>query len=37
MHPGTGPSLMPRDLGETGGSEGMTLTATQMAAHAHAM
>jgi microcystin-dependent protein len=35
MHPGNGPGLTPRMLGETGGSETVTLTAAQMPAHSH--
>ncbi|AUB80432.1 phage tail protein [Candidatus Thiodictyon syntrophicum] len=37
MHPGTGPGLTARDLGETGGVETVTLTAAELAGHAHAM
>lgn len=35
MHPGTGPGLSPRVLGESSGSENVTLLATQMPAHNH--
>jgi microcystin-dependent protein len=35
MHPGQGPGLSLHDLGETGGSETVTLLATEMPSHAH--
>jgi microcystin-dependent protein len=35
MHFGTGPGLSTRALGQVGGEENVTLTATQMPAHAH--
>jgi microcystin-dependent protein len=35
MHPGQGPGLSLHDLGESGGSETVTLTAAQMPMHAH--
>lgn len=35
MHPGQGPGLSPRDLGESGGSETVTLTQAEMPAHGH--
>jgi microcystin-dependent protein len=35
MHPGNGPGLSPRQLGETGGSETVTLTSAQLASHSH--
>ena len=34
---GNGPGLSPRSLGETGGSENVTLISTQMPAHNHTM
>jgi microcystin-dependent protein len=37
MHPGRGPGLMSRRLGEKGGFENVTLTEAQMANHNHAM
>src|SRR6202171_6549991 len=37
MHPGQGPGLSLHDLGETGGSETVTLLESQMPAHSHAM
>lgn len=37
LHPGAGPGLTPRLLGESAGSATETLTASQMPAHAHAM
>lgn len=37
MHPGNGPGLTPRRLGETGGSATVTLTADQIPAHNHAL
>src|SRR5690606_6117222 len=36
-NPGEGPGLSPRFLGETGGSETVTLLETQMPAHTHAL
>lgn len=35
MHWGTGPGLTPRTLGETGGSEQVSLLSSQMPAHTH--
>ncbi|MGO4620565.1 phage tail protein [Ensifer sp. 2YAB10] len=35
MHWGTGPSLSPRVLGQIGGTENVTLTSAQLAAHSH--
>ena len=35
MHPGYGPGLSPRQLGQGGGAESVTLTAAQMSSHAH--
>jgi microcystin-dependent protein len=35
MHPGQGPGLSLRDLGETGGQQTVTLLQSQMPAHAH--
>lgn len=37
LHQGQGPGLTPRTLGETSGSEGVTLTSQQMPAHNHAI
>lgn len=37
LHPGAGPGLTPRLLGESAGSATETLTASQMPAHIHAM
>ena len=37
MHPGQGPGLSLHDLGETGGSDTVTLLASEMPAHAHAL
>jgi microcystin-dependent protein len=37
MHPGQGPGLSLRDLGETGGSETVALLQTEMPAHAHGL
>jgi microcystin-dependent protein len=37
MHPGTGPGLTPRRLGETGGVETVTLTTARMPQHTHTM
>lgn len=37
MHPGRGPGLTPRQLGERSGSESVTLTGAQMPAHTHTM
>jgi len=36
MHPGQGPGLSLHDLGETGGSETVTLLQTEIPAHSHA-
>jgi microcystin-dependent protein len=37
MHPGQGPGLSLHDLGEIGGSQTVTLLASEMPAHAHVM
>lgn len=37
MHPGQGPGLSLHDLGETGGSETVTLLDSEIPAHAHAL
>lgn len=37
MHPGTGPGLTPRSLGQTGGTETNTLNVTQIPAHSHTL
>ena len=37
MHPGQGPGLSLHDLGETGGSETVTLLESEISAHAHAL
>ncbi|MBB6409699.1 phage tail protein [Mesorhizobium sangaii] len=37
MHPGQGPGLSLHDLGETGGSETVTLLESEMPSHAHTM
>ena len=37
MHPGHGPGLSLHDLGETGGSETVTLTESELPAHSHAL
>lgn len=37
MHPGQGPGLSLHDLGETGGSEFVTLLQSEMPAHSHAL
>ena len=37
MHPGQGPGLSLHDLGETGGSETVTLLESEMPTHAHAL
>ncbi len=37
MHPGQGPGLSLHDLGETGGSETVSLLESEMPAHSHAM
>lgn len=36
MHPGQGPGLSLHDLGETGGSDTVTLLVSEMPAHSHA-
>jgi microcystin-dependent protein len=35
MHPGAGPGLTPRTLGEAGGEEAVTLTLNEMPSHTH--
>ena len=35
MHPGQGPGLCRHDLGETGGSDSVTLLESEMPAHTH--
>lgn len=37
MHPGQGPGLSLHDLGETGGSETVTLLQSEMPSHSHAL
>jgi microcystin-dependent protein len=37
MHPGQGPGLSAHDLGETGGSETVTLLESELPAHSHAV
>jgi microcystin-dependent protein len=37
MHPGQGPGLSLHDLGETGGSDTVTLLESEIPAHAHAL
>ena len=37
MHPGQGPGLSPHDLGETGGTETVTLLESEIPAHAHGL
>jgi microcystin-dependent protein len=37
MHPGQGPGLSLYDLGQTGGSETVTLLVSEMPSHSHAM
>jgi len=37
MHPGRGPGLTSRRLGQTGGNDTITLTAAQMASHKHSL
>lgn len=37
MHPGNGPSLTPRSLGQRGGTEAETLTTEQMPNHNHTL
>jgi microcystin-dependent protein len=37
MHPGQGPGLSLHDLGETGGSETVTLLQSELPAHSHAV
>lgn len=37
LHPGSGPGLTPRDLGETAGSSRVTLSTSEMPAHTHSL
>lgn len=37
MHPGRGPGLSPRNLGEGGGTDSVTLTDGEMASHSHTL
>jgi len=37
MHPGAGPGLTPRDLGESGGGPTVTLLESEMPLHAHTL
>jgi len=37
MHPGSGPGLTPRDLGEIGGSAEVTLFSSQIPSHTHGL
>src|SRR5262245_8397012 len=37
LHPGQGPGLSPRDLGEVGGTETVTLTLAEMPTHSHSL
>jgi len=37
MHPGSGPGLSPRRLGQSGGTEAVSLNETQLPAHSHTM
>lgn len=37
MHPGNGPGLSPKRLGETGGAETVTLTQNQLGLHNHSL
>ena len=37
MHPGQGPGLSSRNLGQKGGQENVTLTANQLPAHTHTL
>ncbi len=37
MHPGWGPGLSGHDIGETGGSETVTLSPSELPAHAHTL
>jgi microcystin-dependent protein len=37
MHPGQGPGLSPRSLGESGGAESVTLAAGAMPTHSHVL
>ena len=37
MHPGQGPGLSLHDLGETGGSETVTLLESEMPSHTHVL
>ena len=37
IHDGTGPGLSPKDIGQVGGTESVTLTAANVAPHTHAV
>ena len=37
MHPGAGPGLTPRTVGETGGSDTVTLSVAELPLHAHGL
>lgn len=37
MHPGSGPGLTPRQLGQRGGSDTVTLTEAQIPSHTHSL
>ncbi|MDO8964022.1 MAG: tail fiber protein [Coriobacteriia bacterium] len=37
MHPGQGPGLSPHDLGETGGSDTVSLLASEIPSHGHTL
>ena len=37
MHPGRGPGLSPRSLGESGGTENVTVSVAQMPSHTHTL
>ncbi|HSW13537.1 MAG TPA: tail fiber protein [Solimonas sp.] len=37
MHPGQGPGLSPHDLGESAGSEGVTLASAALPSHSHTL
>lgn len=37
MHPGQGPGLSPHDLGETGGSDTVTLIESEIPSHSHSL